>query len=212
MVTKHVLTTKIKLAIFVSLIFILESCSSLFKNIYGVQDPEVLSKNQIINIAKENGISEQNLFELDSNYLNYVYSKSKDVGNESIKYRTQPLQVMYYNDKNKLLSYHVNCLATGFPKLNWNSDKQFDTFVPKSQAPTNQFFPLEELVQYFNPISIKSLEMRNYNYVIIIFWNAFMEKQSKHLIKTVRNNIKLKNTEDKVKIIYVNNDNLFSNL
>ena len=51
----------------------------------------------------------------------------------------------------------------------------------------------------------------NFDYIVLVYWSRFMGRQSKNLIKTVQENARLA-AEKRIKIIYVNNDNLFSQL
>lgn len=194
------------------MLYFMSSCSTVFKSVYGLKDPKPLNKSELIKQADKLDIPESDLYELDKSYLKFIYSKN-DLDDDDIKYRTQPLQVMYYDKTGKLLSHHVNCLATGFPKLNWNVDNNFEYFVPESQAPLNQSLPSKQLIKYFKPLNHNNdLNIQDYHYLVIIFYNDFMRKQSKHLIKSVKDNLKLNETNESVKVIYVNNDNFFSNL
>lgn len=181
------------------------------KSVYGLQDPNEIDNKEIKKVAEKYNIGLNDLYELDQSYIEFVMSKGDKAANEDDKrYRTQPLQVMYYKNNSELSSYHVNCLASGFPKLNWNQNENFEVFPPNTQAPLNQSFPLNELMAYFKPVNPESsLHIDDYDYVIVVFWNKFMSKQSKHLIKVVKENKKLIENEN-TRVIYVNNDNLFS--
>ncbi len=182
------------------------------KSVYGFQEPKNIDNKEVKKVAEKYDINLNDLYRLDQSYLKFVMSKpDNEVNADDKKYRSQPLQILYYKRNGELLSYHVNCLASGFPILNWNENDNFEVFPPKTQAPLNQSFPLDELVTFFNPISAnEAFDFEDNDYIIIVFWNKFMSKQSKHLIEVVKKNQKL--IENKVvRIIYVNNDNLFSN-
>lgn len=85
-----------------------------------------------------------------------------------------------------------------------------NTFPPMQMAPIDSLVNLETHLKYFKPLSQTSnFSTQNYNYVVVVFWNRFMGRQSKRLIRFVQENINL-GIKEKVKIIYVNNDNYFS--
>jgi hypothetical protein len=65
-------------------------------------------------------------------------------------------------------------------------------------------------MKYLKPIFENSkLSVDGYDYIVIVYWNRFMGRQSKRLIHFVQENSKLQK-DKKVKIIYVNNDNIFA--
>lgn len=63
---------------------------------------------------------------------------------------------------------------------------------------------LETQLKYLKSLSQTSeLSVDSYDYIVIVYWNRFMGRQSKRLIHFVQNNSKLEK-EKKVKIIYAN--------
>ena len=53
------------------------------------------------------------------------------------------------------------------------------------------------------------ISIENYDYIVFVYWNRFMGRQSKRLIHFVQENYKLAK-DFNVKIIYVNTDNVFA--
>jgi hypothetical protein len=103
----------------------------------------------------------------------------------------------------------VNCYAGGFPNLKWDINGIMSAFPPKQQAPIDSIIPLETQLKYLDPISPSfKLSLDSYDYIVIVYWNRFMGRQSKRLIHIVQENCKLEK-EKKVKIIYANTDNIF---
>ncbi len=119
-------------------------------------------------------------------------------------------KVLYYDKTGQLESFQINCYAGGFPNLDWKRDSIFETFPPQEQAPIDSILPLDLQKKYFQPLSqTNSFSIEYYDYIVIVFWNRLMGRQSKRLIKYVQENIKLARNY-KVKIIYVNTDNVFA--
>jgi len=84
------------------------------------------------------------------------------------------------------------------------------TFPPKQQAPIDSIVSLETQLKYLKPLSqTTKLLNDSYDYILIVYWNRFMGRQSKRLIRFVQDNSKLA-TGKKVKIIYANTDNIFA--
>ena len=103
----------------------------------------------------------------------------------------------------------MNCYAGGFPNLNWNRYEIMKTFPPKQQVPIDSLISLKTQMKFLKPLSQSSnLSIDNFDYVVLVFWNRFMGIQSKRLIHFVQANSKL-DKEKKVKIVYVNTDNIF---
>ena len=169
-----------------------------------------LSDNQILKQGSKYNIPAKDAYVLDSGYVNFIFSL------DSVRYQKeshnhfQPLQALYYDQTGHLKSFHINCNAGGFPNLKWNRFGAFDEFIPKQQTPPDSILPLKKHLEYVIPLnSNSSPNFDAYDYVVIVHWNKFMGRQSKRLIKVVQNNAAL-NKNKSLKIIYVNNDNIFA--
>ncbi|MCL1867824.1 MAG: hypothetical protein FWF72_02590, partial [Paludibacter sp.] len=53
----------------------------------------------------------------------------------------------------------------------------------------------------------ENITEQQYDYYVVVFWDTFGGRQSKRLVSTVQNNIKL--TDAKVKSLFVNINNYF---
>jgi hypothetical protein len=189
--------------------FSLTSCSSIMLGTYGIKSPHAVKEQTILSYAKKFNIPFEDTYVLDRSYSSYLPSTDTSLFKEQHKNHNQPLQALYYNNVGQLQSFHINCYAGGFPNLIWNKNGLFDIFPPEQQAPIDTFIDLKQQLKYFKPLSVtKTFAASNYDYVVIVFWNKFMNRQSKRLIQVVQENCKL--SRDKmVKLIYVNNDNMF---
>jgi len=194
------------------LIFVLglASCSSIIQGLYGIKNSKELNDQTIISYSEKYNIPLTDSYKLDTSYLTFLSSLDTIKYKEQIKNHYQPLQALYYNKNGQLKSFQINCYAGGFPNLNWDRDSIMTTFPPREQAPTDSILPLDLQLEFLHPLSQTiNFSIKNYEYIVIVYWNRLMGRQSKRLIHFVQENYKL--TKDyKVKIIYVNTDNIFA--
>lgn len=191
-------------------LFVLSGCTATLTTLYGMKKIKPMSKNAINQSAKRYHIPSEDSYEMDTNYFSYLFSLDSVRYKRQIKNHTQPLQALYFDRSNQLVSFHVNCYAGGFPNLKWNRFGIFDEFVPKQQAPLDSILPLDKQLTFLIPLNNNSLIKRDeYDYIIIVYWSRFMGRQSKRLVRIVQENV-AKSSPQQAKIIYVNNDNIFA--
>lgn len=174
--------------------------------LYGIKSLKTVDNASILKYGKKFNIPEQDIYEVDTTYISKLYSI--DTTGFLIKNHYQPLQALYYNSNGKLLSFHVNCYAVGFPNLNWERNGVFTTFIPGQQAPLDSIVPLDLQLKYLISLStVEKIIPEKYDYIVVVHWSRFMGRQSKRLIRIVRENAKLAPNK-KIRIVYANNDNL----
>ncbi len=190
-------------------------CTRIMMSAYGIKQPRLLTRQEISNRSAKLNIPEELSYILDKNYFYALGQKDtlkplleKKCSAMISKYQ-QPLQVMYFDEEGKLVSFHNNCYAGGFPKLNWNRDDQFDKFIPPTTIPiTDTVLNLDFLLQYLQPLNdINSFQKSKLT--VIVFWCDFMLKQSKVLIKIVKKNLLLDSTHS-ARLFFVNTDNCYA--
>lgn len=196
--------------IFVLFFFGLTSCSSVFTGLYGMKKVKTVDENTIVRYSKKYNIPIGDSYEVDTTYFSFLFSLDTTQFKAQIKNHYQPLQVLYYDKSGQLQSFQLNCYAGGFPNLKWDRDEIMTTFPPQKQAPLDSIVPLETHLKFLRLLSqtIK-INPDNYDYIVIVHWNRFMGRQSKRLIRIVKENSELSKPK-KLKIIYANNDNLFA--
>lgn len=168
-----------------------------------------LTAEDIIRQGKKYKIPESDAYELDSTYYTFVKSLDTSLYKQVQKDHFQPLQAIYYAKTGQMCSFHINCYCGGFPNLKWNRNGNFDTFLPKQQAPLDSVFTLEKQLSFIQPLSNQDvLDVSPFDYVVVVHWSRYMGRQSKRLIALVQKNAGLTNRE-RIKIIYVNSDNAF---
>jgi hypothetical protein len=191
------------------LFFMLQSCSPLLLKTYGLKTIKPLTSEEIIRQGKKYKIPVSEAYELDSTYYTFIKSLDTNRLNQVIKDHFQPLQAIYYDKIGQMCSFHINCYCGGFPNLKWNRNGNFDVFLPKQQAPIDSVFTLEKQLSFVQPLAHHdTLNIKSFDYVIVVYWTRYMGRQSKRLIELVQKNARLTNRE-RVKIIYVNSDNAF---
>lgn len=205
MYRKHYRKFYFVFVVFIS--FFIQSCSSLLLKTYGLKTMKPLTTEEIIRQGKKYKIPASDGFELDSTY--YTFIKSLDTSRfiQVQKDHFQPLQAIYYDKTGQMCAFHINCYCGGFPNLKWNRNGNFETFLPKQQAPLDSIFTLEKQLSFVQPLAHQdTLNITPFDYVVVVHWSKYMGRQSKRLIELVQKNAHLTNRE-RIKIIYVNSDN-----
>jgi hypothetical protein len=189
----------------------LTGCKSIMLGMFGYKIPIPLEEKDIYKLAKQYKVPPGDCYNLDTNYIWYFKTIDTTRFKENIKNHYQPMQALYYKNTGYLQSFHINCWAGGFPNLRWDRDNILARFPPLEQAPVDSILPLDSLLKYLKPLSLtQKFVISDYDYIVVVFWNRMMGKQSKRLIHFIQENCKLAKAE-KVKLIYVNNDNFFAN-
>jgi hypothetical protein len=157
-------------------------------------------------------IPSEDVYQLDSSYLNYITWVDSTKSEAVAKNHYQPLQALYYNQGGELISFHINCYAGGMMFIDWNRDDIMEVYPPKQQAPLDTLFCRDTVLAMLQPLSTTNeFEAYRNEEVVVVFWTKFMTRQSRRLIRFVQNNAAL--AEDReVKIIYVNMDNFFMSM
>lgn len=173
---------------------------------YGIHPQKFVDKKKISSFYQENRYSNVDTGFLDKEYISYIKRAYRDNRRE-INNHIQPMQAIYFNGKDQMLSYFVNCNAGGFPNLNWDRDNNFAQFPPITQTPIDNILSLDSIFRYTTGIPDRGSE-RKFDYTIVVFWDLFAERQSKRLIDLVVQNAQMNETFSK-RIILINNDSLF---
>lgn len=178
--------------------------------IIGIKETEAVNEKDILSYSEKFNIPKADSYELDTSFSSYLFSLDTTRYKQQIKNHYQPLQAIYFDKSGQMVSFQVNCYAGGFPNLKWERDNTLSTFPPKQQAPIDSILPLAEQLKYLRPLSqTTDLAADKYDYIIVVYWSKFMDRQSKRLIHFIQDNCKLSRGKQ-VKIIYANNDNVFS--
>jgi hypothetical protein len=202
--------TKFNQLLIVILVFLSSGCSPVVSWLYGIKDPERISTNEIQIYTRRYKIPAIDNYELDTGYWSYLFSLDTLIYKNEIKNHYQPLQVLYFDSTGEMISFHVNCYAQGFPNLKWNCNGVLDVFPPGRQATVDTLLNLRKQIGFLRLLPASAnISTQIYRYTVFIYWNRFMGRQTKRLVRYVQANAALAKT-DPVKIIYVNTDNIFA--
>jgi len=180
------------------------------KFIYGIQDAELISDSLLTVYARHFEIPPADNYSMDTSFATFIHSFDTSLFKQQIQNHCQPLQALYFDKTGRLGKFYINCYAGGFPTIRWNRNGKLNVFPPKDQAPTDTLLSLEKQVTYMTSINCSEPpDFSKYDYTVIIYWNHFMKRHSRHLIKSIRKNCALADRFS-IRLIYVNNDNLFA--
>jgi hypothetical protein len=199
---------------------LLTSCSSIVSCMYGIRPLEELNAKEVQKIASKYKIASNESFLLDTSFRALLITlptiDSNCLQDLSIypfcnirKNHLQPMQIMYFDKNNTLVSYHVNCDMSGFPNLKWNDTGNFNTFIPRSTTYPDSYVKFDDLAMYISNCNSQQIQYADFNdadYNIVIFWCKCFGRQSKRVIKLVRENLQINHSE-KVNLLFVNIDN-----
>ncbi len=190
--------------------FLVTSCTSSLLKLYGMKEMKAINEKEILQYSSVYGIPLEDSYELDTTYATFLQSHDKILFKEEIKNHYQPLQVLYFDKEGKLKSFQINCNAGGTPNLAWDRDSILTTFPPRQQTKIDNLLSLDTQLKFLRPLTnTLKFNVADYDYIVIIYWNRFMDRQSKRLIHFIQTNSTL-SKDQTVKIIYANNDNIFA--
>jgi hypothetical protein len=177
--------------------------------IYGIKTPKEIEEKKIERISKRFDLPSADVFELDTAFYSFLTSHDTAAYKLQIKNHIQPLQALYFSQTGQLLSYQINCYAGGFPNITWERDSIFSVFPPRQQAPIHTLVSVSTQIEYLKPLThSEKINLDNYDYLVFVYWSEFMGRQSRRFLESVKNN-RLLSENEKIRVIYVNNDNFF---
>ncbi|HLT86203.1 MAG TPA: hypothetical protein VKZ57_01360 [Sphingobacterium sp.] len=171
------------LLLFIVIITILNSCSSVLKKLYGVED---LKEFNPVKYEESIRYMENHFRDVTSIISNDTLFKKYTEGFSSFSRNDifQPIQILYYQS-DTLTSYHINCYAKGAlnGRLDWNFDGKFDTYPPKTAVQITKTKKLSDI------LSIYGISESTDSDTIIFFWSTILNKQAKEAFKMIIDNI-----------------------
>ncbi|HAW52920.1 MAG TPA: hypothetical protein DCX54_11430 [Flavobacteriales bacterium] len=176
-----------------------------------MNSPKDLSDDDILRYANKYGISQSELWKIDTTkYLPFLRS-IEDSANK--KDWLQPLQVKAFDSTGKKYVHFVNCYMGGFPKIKWNRFGTFDSF-PLNQGGCRQpniQVTFEEEMDYLVAIPSTVTKMKFTGFqdeIILVYWSRMMNRRSKELISYVED-YRSRNSDKDISVMYINDDNLY---
>ena len=189
--------------------FICSGCNYTLTKIYGIKQIKLLNEKAIVKSAWKYNIPLSDLYTVDTTFLRYLQTRDTSKNKYLSKNHLQPLQALYYTRNGIFVSYQINCYAGGFPNLDWNRNSTFEVFPPKQQCPVDSLISLQAQLKLIKPLSqTLAINAGKFDTIVMVYWSSFMGRQSRRFIRIIQKNVKL--TSDKVKVLYINTDNLYA--
>jgi hypothetical protein len=177
----------------------------------GMKKPLSITEDELYGFGRKWNMSIYFQQTLLPSYIDEI-AKIDSVNPKLAKDLLQPIQAMYFDSSGRLISYHINCYAGGYPNLNWNRDGKFDVFPAKTQAPCDSLVTLSWLLPHLKPLEYPCVKMKDLDYTVVVFWSRWTGRQSRRLVEFVQKNMKLASKETRIQIMYVNTDEVFTKL
>ncbi|WP_201985852.1 hypothetical protein [Hymenobacter rubidus] len=193
---------------FISLfaLLLLSSCQAVFTGIYGIREPAQLAAGELPKLAVMYGIPPNSRSAvLDTSFWRFIRRMQQQAPNVA-KNHYQLLQAVYYDAAGRQQSFHINCYAGGFPNLHWNANGILAHFPPAQQAPRDTALTLAEHLRYLRPLALPTLPP---DYTVVVHWSRFTTRQSRRLIRAVRQNVALAPAGTRVTTVFVNTDDFY---
>ena len=198
-------------SLLLSLLLSFSSCTPLVLRTMGMKKPHVPTDEEFYRFGEKWNMS---IYHQQTLLLSFVdeIEKIDSVNPKLAQNLLQPIQAMYFDSSGKLISYHINCNAGGYPNLNWNRFGNFDVFPAKTNAQCDSLVTLSWLLPFLKPVEYPCVKIKDLDYTVVVFWSRFTGRQSRHLVEYVQKNIKLASKENRIQIMYVNTDEVFTKL
>lgn len=123
----------------------------------------------------------------------------------------QPVQVRYFTADGKAIFKLVNCYIDPPIPMRWNIEGAFDGFPPRPISALKDV--VDDSLSFFLPHlwtldgnSVTLAQLPEADYYAVIFFNEYMIRPSKRLLKEVRKYHK-RHPDQNVHVMYVNNHN-----
>jgi len=215
----------------ISILFLFSGCQLSYRVLLGIDTtPEWRLNSEIIQDAKKLHIPIESIYILDTaSYRNTILknlhsnlevlkSDSTSVDSVSIKklYKVtnddlHATQIRFFNGEEAEIFKLVNCYIDPPIPMNWNVQGCFNSFPPKVliESLNTHYYDLNFFLSHISNLkgdSVSFSELPKSDYYVIIFWNTFMKRPSRKLIKTINKYID-SYPEYKIVPIFINNQN-----
>lgn len=177
--------------------------------VMGIKKPMAMTPEEILVQGEAYGIPRSESYEMDSSFFSVALSLDTIRYGKDQNNLTQPLQSLYFDASGRLISYSVNCSVGGFPNLKWNRYGTFNQFPPPKSVELDTMNTVKDQLLHINPLNNAPFpDLRTYDYTVLVYWCRFMGRQSKRLVRVVKENVRLGEGK-KIMVLYVNTDNFW---
>lgn len=210
--------------------FCVSSCQAILKSAMGVKEMKPRKTEDLVRYSKKNKIPNELSYLIDTTvFCSSLNTYKTAFNNEDVlQDLVQPLQVRMFKN-NELIFFHANCYTEGSLNLDWNKFNSFAIFPPTdsfnvvvSEKQFNSIFSsirnfqeknnqnvvtLNSSIEPTSPLFQQSTSLKN-EYIIMVYWSIFLNKQSKKLIKLIKNYAR-KHSDKDIGLVFVNVDNIY---
>lgn len=178
--------------------------------ILGIHNPKMISTNENNKYSRKLKI-DSDFYILNPEKFMSIYKDVESDSSLDFSKLYQPLQLIVFDKKRENICHLVNCYIGGNP-LKWNRFNSFDSIPIKANGfgQPNYKVKYSEIFSYIEnaPSNIEIEDIfEKYDYVYFIYYAKFINGFTKPFIK-IMHQYQHKNTNEKIKYIYINNDNL----
>lgn len=198
---------KLKQTLLLLLVLPICSCSLIL----GINEPKLMTNEQILNASKKFNIPSNNSYTIDTLKYSELLKEVKLTKPRLYQNLLQPLQIRVFIKSDSLEVFLVNCNVGGLFKLQWNRAGSFNQFPPiqgSINKPDTIFSFSSEIGLYkqlTNPI-LNSLSFSD-STIVVVYWSSYTYRYTRQLLTLIKK-YQIKYKTSSLKIIYVNIDNL----
>ncbi len=222
------------ITLLVAFVFAMAGCSVAYRTLLGVKTkPKWQSDEKLIKDFERKNIPLDQAFVLDTaSYFRAIVARWNAVKDSvsqtekalshsdslslkriarTAKDNLQPVQVRYFTADGKAIFKLVNCYLDPPIPMSWNVEGAFDGFPPRPISALKDV--VDDSLSFFLPHlwtldgnSVSLAQLPEADYYAVIFFNEFMIRPSRKLLKEVRKYHK-RHHDQNVHVLYINNHN-----
>lgn len=196
------------------ILLIQSSCSPIVEKMIGVRNVRDLRPKEYRRLLHRMEDNPANAYLIDTNYVNALWEDIGKWDTGTINRHCQPIQALYYGHGQYPEAWFINCYAPGFPNLDWNRGGLFDTFPPRTAVKPDSLLSFDKLSGLMlmpeNQVAPPPENGDGQPYTVVFYWNRFLYRQCRRLHRHLKENLSLHTGP--VRIIYLNNDRVFTGL
>ena len=196
------------------MLLILSSCSPIVEKMIGMRKVRDLRPHEYRRLLGRLQANPANAYLIDTTYVNALWDNMGKGDTGAVNRHCQPIQALYYGHGQYPEAWFINCYAPGFPNLDWNRGGLFDTFPPRTAVRPDSLLSFDKLRGLMLMLEFREASPpvtgAGQPYTVVFYWNRFLFRQCRRLHRHLKENLSLH--PEPVRIVYVNNDRVFTGL
>jgi len=211
----YLMTNRTAWILFAAILLLIQSaCSPIVEKLIGMRSMREIRPEEYRRLLRRLDANPADAYLIDTNYINTLWADigKRDTG--AVNRHCQPIQALYYGHGQYPEAWFINCYAPGFPNLDWNRGGLFDTFPPRTAVRPDSLLSFDKLKGLMlmpgNQMASPPATGEGQPYTVVFYWNRFLYRQCRRLHRHLKENLSLH--PGPVRIIYLNNDRVFTGL